>query len=235
MAVQKKSTKNKKLRSQETADLIINLIRDTPYVPGDRIPNELELSDKLNVARSTVREAVKILISRNVLTIRRGVGTFVSENPGLVEDPWGLSFLLDDIDIAAQLLELRIILEPEMARLAALRANADEIAAIKECCTRTEDKIFSGEPHFNEDIDFHIAISNASHNIAASNVLKQVFSQSIPLQTSLSRNSLLKETIETHTLIMESIEKQDGDAAFSAMKDHLEYNRKIIAQLKSNS
>jgi len=230
-----KNNEQKKLRSQEAADLIIELIRNTPYEPGDRIPNELELSNKLNVARSTVREAVKVLISRNVLNIRRGVGTFVSETPGLVEDPWGLTFLLSDIEIAGQLLELRIILEPEMARLAAARATDDEIAAIKECCAKTEDKIFSGEPHFNEDIAFHLAISNASHNIAASNVLKQVYAQSIPLQTTLSRNSLLKETIETHTLITESIEKHDGDAAFSAMKDHLEYNRKIIAQLQEKS
>lgn len=235
MAATEKNTEQKKLRSQEAAELIIELIRNTPYEPGDRIPNELELSDKLNVARSTVREAVKILISRNVLTIRRGVGTFVSENPGLVEDPWGLTFLLSDIEIAGQLLELRIILEPEMARLAALRATEEEIAAIKECCTKTEDKIFSGEPHFNEDIAFHLAISNASHNIPASNVLKQVYAQSIPLQATLSRNSLLKETIETHTRITESIEKHDGGSAFSAMKDHLEYNRKIIAQLQEKS
>lgn len=235
MAATEKNTEQKKLRSQEAAELIIELIRNTPYEPGDRIPNELELSDKLNVARSTVREAVKILISRNVLTIRRGVGTFVSENPGLVEDPWGLTFLLSDIEIAGQLLELRIILEPEMARLAALRATEEEIAAINECCTKTEDKIFSGEPHFNEDIAFHLAISNASHNIPASNVLKQVYAQSIPLQATLSRNSLLKETIETHTRITESIEKHDGGSAFSAMKDHLEYNRKIIAQLQEKS
>ena len=225
----------KKLRSQETSEQIIRLIRDTPYDPGDQIPNELELSEKLNVSRSTVREAVKILVSRNILYIRRGVGTFVSNDPGLVEDPWGLSFMLSDIDIAAQLLELRLILEPEMAGLAAIRATGEEISTIKECCIKTEDKIFSGESHYNEDIAFHLSISNASHNIAASNVLRQVFAQSIPLQTSLSRNSLLKETIKTHTLIAESIEKHDSDAARSAMRAHLEYNRKIIAQLKEKN
>ena len=232
MASSNKSTDNKKLLSQETAERIVDYIREVPLNPGDQIPNELELSKKLLVARSTVREAVKILISKNILYIRRGVGTFVSDKPGFIDDPWGLRFMLSDVEIAVQLLELRIIIEPEMARLAAERATAEEIETLKECCNRTEDKIFSGEDHSNEDMQFHLAIANASHNTVAASILRQVFAQSIPLQTSLSRNSLLKETIETHTLITESIEAHNGEAAFRNMKNHLEYNRQMLSRLQ---
>ncbi len=221
----------KKLLSQKVADQITELIRTKPYAPGEQIPNELELSNELGAARSTIREAIKLLTSRNILYIRRGVGTFVSEKPGLVENPWGLDFLLDDIEIARQLIELRIIIEPDLARLAAERATDEEILAIRESCRKTEDKIFSGQPHDEEDMQFHLAIAQAAHNIPAIAILRQVYAQSIPMQTSLSKNSLLKETIETHGNVTDSIAGSDPDAAFEYMKKHLEYNRDYIDQL----
>ena len=74
--------------SEQTADRIRQLI-ERQYKPGDRIPAEMELAEFLGVSRTTIREAVKILCSRNILEIRRGHGTFVCENPGLPADPFG--------------------------------------------------------------------------------------------------------------------------------------------------
>lgn len=215
---------------KEVEDGIVALINER-YAPGDKIPNEFDLANELNVARSTVREAVKMLISRNVLEIRRGCGTFVSENPGLVEDPWGLYLIKDKIHVAKNLLELRMIIEPRLAMLAALRGTDDEIAAIHEACALTETDIMNGVPHKEHDVNFHLAIAQAAHNDIAVCIMKQIFAQSIDMFIELNQNSLLKETIETHTEISESIASHDADKANRAMQLHLEYNRISIENL----
>lgn len=76
----------RKMLSEEVADMIASLV-NTKYFPGDKIPNESELAKEFGVSRTTIREAIKQLCSKNVLKIYRGKGTFVCENPGLQKDP----------------------------------------------------------------------------------------------------------------------------------------------------
>ena len=90
--------------SEQTADRIRQLI-ERQYKPGDRIPAEMELAEFLGVSRTTIREAVKILCSRNILEIRRGHGTFVCENPGLPADPFG-SKDMDEEQLKADIFEM---------------------------------------------------------------------------------------------------------------------------------
>ena len=98
--------------SEQTADRIRQLI-ERQYKPGDRIPAEMELAEFLGVSRTTIREAVKILCSRNILEIRRGHGTFVCENPGLPADPFG-SKDMDEEQLKADIFEMSLLLEPEL-------------------------------------------------------------------------------------------------------------------------
>ena len=72
---------------------IIDLIESKELLPGERLPSEQELMKELSVGRGTIREAIKSLVSRNIVEIRRGVGTFVAEKTGVVEDPLGFSFI----------------------------------------------------------------------------------------------------------------------------------------------
>ena len=73
---------------QIMADKIIDLIESKKLLPGERLPSEQELMKELNVGRGTIREAIKSLVSRNIVEIRRGVGTFVAKKTGVVEDPF---------------------------------------------------------------------------------------------------------------------------------------------------
>ena len=97
--------------AQAAAEDIIEMIRTNHMKPGDRLENEYELAKKLNVGRSTVREAVKSLETRNILTIKRGAGTFISQNEGVAVDPLGISLMGKDEEIALELLDVRMILE----------------------------------------------------------------------------------------------------------------------------
>jgi DNA-binding GntR family transcriptional regulator len=83
----------KLLLSEKIADNIMTGIKNGFYQVGDQMPNELELSAELGVSRATLREALKILISKNVLEVKRGIGTFVSETPGFSVEAIGMHFL----------------------------------------------------------------------------------------------------------------------------------------------
>ena len=115
---------NRSLAGQ-TADALIAYIVDRGLEQGDRLPNERELSGLLGVGRSTLREAVRMLSSRNILEARQGAGVFVSGNTGVSDDPLGFTFIRDKQKLAADLVEFRMMLEPRVAALAALRPRYD--------------------------------------------------------------------------------------------------------------
>ena len=124
----------------------------------------MELADKLNVGRSTIREAVKALASRNILKIRQGSGTFISSDMGIVKDPLGLSLISNDINLAFDMINVRLIFEPEMAALAAINATDDDCAAIDKACSAVEKLINSNTEYSKEDSRFHEAVARASGN-----------------------------------------------------------------------
>ena len=86
-------------------------------------PNETILSERLNAGRSSVREAMKLLASRNIVTIRQGSGTYISSSPGMVDDPLGFTFIGNKQKLITDLLEVRFLLEPSIAAMAATRAR----------------------------------------------------------------------------------------------------------------
>lgn len=111
--------------SEQTADRIQQLI-DKQYKPGDKIPAEMELAAFMDVSRTTIREAVKILCSRNILEIKRGSGTFVCENPGMPNDPLG-SKGMDGRQLMNEIFEMSQLFEPQLVKLSAQKAGASDI------------------------------------------------------------------------------------------------------------
>ena len=123
--------------SEKVSQDILEYIARNGLQPGDRLPNEYELAGMLQVGRSSVREAVKLLVSRNVLVVRQGAGTFVSQKRGITEDPLGLSLIPDKHRLARDLMEVRILLEPQIAAAAAQNAAAGEIEQLEQLCAQT--------------------------------------------------------------------------------------------------
>lgn len=112
---------------EQVSEQIRQLIIDQNLKVGSKIPNEFELCQQLNVGRGTVREAIKLLVSRNVLEIQRGKGTYVADNTGLVDDPFGLEYIEDKEKLVGDLFEIRMQLEVWIAGLAAQRRNAADL------------------------------------------------------------------------------------------------------------
>ena len=154
-----------KTLAEQVADGIMNLIQETPYKAGDKLPTEKELCESTGAGRNTVREALKILASRNVLEIRQGAGTFVSEKQGIPDDPLGFSMVNDHVKLTKDLLQVRIMLEPQIAALAAQCAKEHEIKELEEILEEMEAAMKK------LDTKFHTKIAQCTHNIVMENLL----------------------------------------------------------------
>lgn len=160
-----------KTLAERVADGIMNLIQETPYKAGDKLPTEKELCESTGAGRNTVREALKILASRNVLEIRQGAGTFVSEKQGIPDDPLGFSMVNDHVKLTKDLLQVRIMLEPQIAALAAQCAKEHEIRELEEILEEMEAAMKKREDYSELDTKFHTKIAQCTHNIVMENLL----------------------------------------------------------------
>lgn len=111
---------------------------------GEKIPNEFELSERFNVSRNTIREAVKILASKGVLDVRQGAGTFVLSSSTIDDDPLRLGRYNDKLQLAIELFDVRLMIEPDIVASAALNATDEEIAAMRRLCREVEEIHRSG-------------------------------------------------------------------------------------------
>lgn len=212
-----------------TADSIIKFITSQNLKTGDKLPNEYNLATILEVGRSTVREAVRSLVSRNVLEVRQGSGTYVTENPGISDDPLGFAFVEDTQKLTEDLFAMRFVLEPEIAMLAAYNRTDEQLASLERVTEKIEESVESLEDnHFELDIEFHSIIANMSGNIAMANLLP-VIHQSITLYNDYYTNEQNKvEIIQSHREILEGIRSKNSFQAKYAMQTHIANNQRQV-------
>lgn len=214
------AVKNKML-SQSVADNILSMITiEKRFNAGDKLPNELELSNELNVSRTTLREAIKILVVYDILEIQRGKGTFVTEKA--FQQPQDLEQLAAVKVNAKDLYEMRLIFEPEAAYFAALRGTDTEIKRILDYGKQIEAEIKSGKDRTQEEHAFHKAIAQATHN-EFMNKLMPILYQAISKGVVLSAQSdkAISDTVGDHRMIMEFLEQRNAEGAKNAMKIHI--------------
>ena len=129
---------------------------------GTKLPNEYQMADHFNVSRGTIREAVKLLASKGVVQVRHGSGTYVASTAPMREDPLGLKFVEDKLQLALDLTDVRMMLEPNIAEMAALNRTDEEAAQLVEYSAAVRRKIEAGEDYMNEDVAFHSHIAKCS-------------------------------------------------------------------------
>ena len=199
---------NKKRLSDDIAEVLLSqIVVEKKYLPGDKLPNEIDLSKELGVSRITLREAIRILVTRHVLEIKRGKGTFVREDYN--------DHTLDRLNIppevkmgADDLYEIRLIFEPEIAYYATLRATDKEL----------------------ERINTHCSIAQATHNEFMSR-LEPVLQEAIKKGVILYEYEHIsnKDIISDNKMIMEFMNARNAEGAKSAMRIHI---LRAINQLK---
>lgn len=221
---------DKRLLGSQVEDALFDYILHEPVEIGQKIPNEFELAEKFGVGRSTIREAVKGLVSRGVLEVRRGSGTYVISTSTLEEDPLGLSKFQDKYKLALELFDVRLMLEPEIAFLACQYATQEEREELSALCDEVEQLFLSGKNHIKKDIEFHASIARYSRNRVVE-ILLPLIQSAVSTFANLTQRSLLNETIESHRAIADAMLTGDAVGAKCAMIMHLTHNRRKIIQL----
>ncbi len=221
---------NRKLLGEQVEEELMNYILNEPVEIGEKIPNEFELAEMFGVGRSTVREAVKGLMTKGILEVRRGAGTYVVSTSTLEEDPLGLAKLGDKYKLALELLEVRMMLEPEIAAMACGHITQEEKEQLKKLCDEVEELYLGGKNHAKKDVEFHTCIARCSGNRVVE-VLIPIINTAVLTFVNLTQRQLMKETLETHRAITDSILKEDPVGAKCAMNMHLTYNRQRIMRM----
>ena len=200
----------------------LSLIHGGSLQHGDRLPSERTLADQFGVSRSSVREALRSLELQGLVISRRGSGTFINTDDLNSVVALIASSLSSGTDTLRDIFEMRHLLEPQIAFLAAQRVNTQELLQMAEILEDQERQIAQGETGVNADTDFHFALAMATHNSA---LVKVVSAMEDILR--LSRDQSLQEpgrpqrSLASHRQILEMLQGRDQHAARQAMEHHL--------------
>lgn len=190
--------------------------------PGNRLPPERELCEHLGVSRTVVREALNLLEARGLISIEHGRGAVVSGgSPGAVRDSLGLLLRVQPKTLR-ELLEVRRIMETETAGLAAERADAEDVAAMRAQLDRMRASIDAPEGYVDADVAFHALLARAARN----DVLLAILEPAVDLlrasrQVSAARPGNAPRALGEHERILERVQGGDADGARAEMRAHL--------------
>ena len=214
--------------SQRIAEILKKMIvEERKYNYGEKLPNENELSQELGVSRSTLREAIKTLISNGVLVVKRGKGTYVSEQFDQYAHELDVNDFMKKQITLRDLYETRLIIEPEAAALTCKRATDEEIEEILrlgEICQQELKKDPGGKARIDSESAFHGAILKASHNEFLGQflpILTKAIQKTIELNYNLE--TIAEEAYEDHIMIMKFLKNRDSIGMKSALTIHLHH------------
>ena len=202
------------------------LMRQGQLKPGDRLPSERDLCERFGVSRVTVREALRMLESSGLVEIRVGArgGAFVTA-PSSDRVGEGLADLLTlSVISAADVTEVRMMLEAGIVPLVCERATEEDLAALDEICRRSEAALASGDYTMNMSLEFHIRVAQATHNPAIA-VLVESFSGPILMSLQQAHEAapeMGERGTREHEEFIAAVRRRDVDTASRIMLEHLE-------------
>lgn len=224
--------KPSKMLSESIADQLLAMIGiDRQYKPGDKLPNENDLAELLGISRSTLREAIRMLSAGGILEIRRGLGTYVTNQSSL--DYAGLKQLMTTARNACDAFELRLMFEPACAGLAAQRATEQELEAILQRGRELITLLERDAPSAVADQLFHESIMTATHNEFVQQLLPVIYEgvqNSIEL---MQKNPLFfADTLQDTKTILQFLRERNAEGASTAMKLHILHAMRYLKEIK---
>lgn len=214
--------------SQRTAETLKRMIiEEHKYNYGEKLPNENELSQELGISRTTLREAIRTLISVGILVVKRGKGTFVADEIDQYSQEIDVNDFTKKQVTLRDLYETRLIFEPEAAALACKRATDEEIEEILrlgEICQAELKNDPRGAKRIESESAFHGAILKASHNEFLGHffpILSNTIQKTIELNFNLE--NIAEEAYKDHIMIMNFLKNRDSVGVKSAVTIHLHH------------
>lgn len=212
---------------EQIAEQIEQLIVSGKLRSGDRLPTERELAEQFQASRTAVREAMKTLAQKGLVDMRPGRGTIVIDGTSqAMRHSLGLMMRVGQVGGSDDLVEVREILEPEIAALAAARARAADIAALQEAVKVMDASMSDADTYIAADNDFHRALATATRN-----TLILAFVDSIVGLLSEQRKHIFSVSGGPergqlhHKHLLDAVARRDSAAARAAMQEHLQQVR----------
>ena len=207
---------------EDIAHQFLSLIRRGALEDGARLPSERMMAEQFKVSRSSVREAIRSLELQGLVVSKRGSGTFV--NTENLEPVVALiaTTLSSGGEAIKDIFEVRHLLEPQIAAVAAQRADKTEVGRLREILDEQQRQISEGKTGVDADTAFHFALASATHNTALMKVVSAV--EDI---LRLSRDQSLQEplrairSLSSHRQILKMVQTGDAEGARQAMEHHL--------------
>lgn len=198
---------------------------------GDRLPNERELAEQFGVSRTVVREAIKTLEKEGLVQVQPGRGTFVVYGTGqAIRDSLHNLIRFNQPNDWSYLTEVREIMEPAIASLAAERASLEQIADLEKSVIIMDEFISNAEKYIQADNDFHLTLAKATNNT----LLISLFEPIVGLLTEQRKKIFYTESAPQrgqhhHKRILEAIRRGDSVASYQACLEHLKQVKEDIS------
>lgn len=217
---------------QEVTDQLLSLMLEGQLQPGDRLPSQKELTQQLQVGRSTVREALRTLDAMGLVALKQGHGTFVKQlDARSIIRPDIMAHVIDR-QKTEQLFEARQIIEPAIAALASERATAQDLAAIEQAWQACRSAQLAGRPLHRLSPNYHRAIAQAAHSEILAMFVGSIL---VPLE---ERGMLLEKKpgyldweLESHWRVYEAIVSRNPEHATVVMAQHLVEARAALLEM----
>lgn len=216
--------------TDQTADRLLHMIDSNPaYPPGAKLPNEPRLCQLFGVSRTTLREAVRSLAAQGYVEVRRGSGTFVLDRSPAPDI--GLQRLECLRTRLRDLFEIRMMLEPQAARLACLRGTEEELQEIAHRAECVAQAIREGKNFSQPEETFHQAFVAATHNPFMEQLLPIIHNALHEAWAALDVESLLAQpTLQDNELLMGFLRQRDEEGVQYAMAAHIRHTINLLDQ-----
>jgi GntR family transcriptional repressor for pyruvate dehydrogenase complex len=204
---------------EDVGERLGEFVRESSMTPGDQFPPERELSQRMQVSRTSVRQAFVVLQALGFVDVRHGEGVFLRRTRGFGES---LTKLLERRRRLPEVLEAREALEVKLAELAAAHRRANDLKAMSAAVARMDAEVAAGGLGTEGDASFHHAIALASGNqilVHLIDAMAEVIQES--RVESLSEPGRPPRSLEAHRRILAAIESQNTELAAEEMRQHL--------------
>jgi GntR family transcriptional repressor for pyruvate dehydrogenase complex len=208
--------------SEDIVAQLKGLIAEGKLHSGDQLPSERDLSEQFKVSRASVREAIRALESLGLLEARQGHGTYVATSVEALVQPLAHAIAREE-NALLDLFEVRRLLEPQLAALAAARADAAELDELEDLLGKQAQQVAEGGTGAELDTAFHSALARAAKNtllLRLNDTLMQCLRDS--RRRSLETPERPGRSLAGHRAILRALQARDEKAAQRAMLKHLE-------------
>ena len=222
---------------KEVISQILEMIKTEAWKQGDRIPGEIELAKKFEVSRNCVREALKALGHAAVLESKPGLGTFLAKDAlrSIHTKELG-QFLRDDTSLV-ELLEARLIIEPQLARIAAERATEADLGRLEAAVKRATHAVRTNAYSVQIGLEFHMILAEIANNRVIIRLFNSIADElrvqrGVLILSHMSKEDLFRELRE-HGEILACIKRRDGVRAGELLATHLRTAMRILSEAQA--